>query len=528
MKNYYDISEQDNFEELFSDLAVSKKPTLSRGKYLILNFDFSEVSAQGDIEKIVENFYSYCNKRYKAFQRRYKKIIDNFAIEKDALASLDELFMAVEESPYKIYVLIDEYDNFINEIMVKGRRKDYEKLVTGEGIVKTFFKKIKAHSGSIIDKIFITGISPVVLNDISSGFNIAKDITFRENFNDMCGFKEQEIRQVVETIIEEQRLQQQSKDILQVMKKYYNGYCFNIKKTQKIYNPTLSLYFLENLQQSGNMPEEMLDKNLQTDINKLDFLSRIELGRKVILEILENRDQIKVSKVVMEFQLKDLLELEKQDEDYIASMMLFFGLLTIKERQFNLVLEIPNSVCRKLYFEKLQNIIANRKLTTRTIQEQFFLNCNIGTVCEYIEQNMLQVLSNRDYMHADELSYKLLFLTILYRDDIYFIESERELLRDYCDIFFQVRPDMNQYGAQNILVEFKYIKLSDLQMKKEQIKAADQIDLWKQKPVKEKYQQATAQLAKYEKVLQDKYPQIKINKMVVIGLGFDKVLGKIV
>ena len=208
--------------------------------------------------------------------------------------------------------------------------------------------------------------------------------------------------------------------------------------------------------------------------------------------------------------------------------MLYFGLLTIKERRFNLLLEIPNSVCKRLYFEKLQNLISSHKLTTASIQEDFFLNCNVDGICKYLEDNIMEALSNRDYIHTNELAYKLLFLTILYRDDIYFIESERELFRDYCDLFFQVRPDMNQYGAKNILIEFKYIKLGELSMKGETVKACEDKNLWDKTEVKHKYNEAVKQLSKYEKALNKKYPDITIYKMVVIGLEFERVIGKVI
>lgn len=373
---YYDINEEANFENYFNGLYIgdSRNHTPFKNKFMVIKYDFSEVSVDGILDQIIINFNNYCNDCIKDFKSNYKNLLqEEIEINKDdPLSSFGNLIRQVKQINQKLYVIVDEYDNFLNEIMVRGRKDDYSKLATGDGVLKSFFKKLKAKESSVIERIFITGVSPVVLNDVSSGFNIATDISLFQEFNDLVGFKEEEIFKTIDTIIKNENIKYDVDYVVTKIANYYNGYKFNLKSTEKIYNPTLSLYFFNEFQKNHEFPSEMLDKNLQIDINKLHFIGNLDNGKQIIFDILNNEEKIEASKVTTEFKLNDLLTLGEQNRDYIISLMYYWGLLTLKEKAFQQEFQIPNYVSKRLYFEKLQTLLSPKPLNLTEIQKKFF------------------------------------------------------------------------------------------------------------------------------------------------------------
>ena len=209
LENYYDVAKKDEFEAIFGGLKIGRNPTESRNSYFILRLDFSCVDPTGSAENVKRALFNHINVRIDGFYKfyNYKGFeIPNIEINRDdALYSIDSLVASIRMTPYPVYLLIDEYDNFANTVMmgVQSTEKRYEALVHDEGPLRTFFKSVKAStSGSMFDRVFITGVSPVVMSDITSGYNIAKDIYFEPEFNDLCGFKQNEIEDVLEKIVD--------------------------------------------------------------------------------------------------------------------------------------------------------------------------------------------------------------------------------------------------------------------------------------------------------------------------------------
>ena len=210
LENYYDVAKKDEFEAIFGDLKIGKNPTELRNSYFILRFDFSCVDPTGSAEDVKRALFNHINVRIDGFYKfyNYKGFeIPNIEINReDALYSIDSLIASIRMTPYPIYLLIDEYDNFANTVMmgVQSPEGRYKALVHEEGPLRTFFKAVKAStSGSMFDRVFITGVSPVVMSDITSGYNIAKNIYFEPEFNDLCGFKQNEIEDVLKKIVDE-------------------------------------------------------------------------------------------------------------------------------------------------------------------------------------------------------------------------------------------------------------------------------------------------------------------------------------
>jgi hypothetical protein len=523
----YDLRFKEKYKSLFKGLYIEKNPLEKRNQYMILKFDFSNVSVSGKFEAILRDFHDYVNSCCKEFLDKYEEYLTQKLVisEERSLSNLRELLRISQISKFKIYVLIDEYDNFMNELMI-GRKQEYENLATGEGIVKTFFKILKSHCGSSIDRIFMTGVSPILLTDISSGFNISMDISLHPQFNELCGFKEEEIEEILRKILVEADRINEKKEILDKIRHFYNGYRFSIRAAEKIYNPTLSLYFFNHFQEFGEFPDEMLDANLAPDMSKLDFISKRDRGKGLIYKALEE-GEVRISRLINKFNLKELITLEKKDEKYLASYLYYFGMLTIKTKEFKFHLTIPNNVIKRLFFERLKIIfLGDENLSLEESETRLFKERDIEWICRFMENNVLKAMSNRDYISMNELGYKIMFLSLFYNEDLYQIYSEQEVKRGYPDLFFCLKREAEKYGLGHLLLEFKYISLKELKMSGDEIGESKVEDLWDLEAIKKKEDEAKVQLERYAKELREKYDYGDMDCYVIIGIGFDRVLGK--
>jgi hypothetical protein len=235
------------------------------------------------------------------------------------LRSFKSVLAAVTTTPHKLYLFIDEYDNFANEVMM-GRQGDnrqrYGDLVQGEGMFKTFFKNIKsAGSGEGLDRVFMTGVSPIVMSDVSSGANVTKNVTWHPYLSDLCGFHQEEVRAMVERVVAAcGELPAKVDEALEMLRLFYNGSRFvlrNPEQTRLVYNPTLVFYFLEELQQFCLYPENMLDSNLAPDYSKLVFISSYPTGRELLADALNEEMTLSVADVEERFGVEEMLQPNK-------------------------------------------------------------------------------------------------------------------------------------------------------------------------------------------------------------------------
>ncbi|RME06444.1 MAG: AAA family ATPase, partial [Deltaproteobacteria bacterium] len=362
LENYYDVGRQAEFEAIFGGLAIGKEPTPLHNRYFILKWDFSCVNPRGGVERIERSLFNHVNASIEAFARRYSGFLEDeiTVTYEDPFISWKSLLSVVSQTPYKLYLLIDEYDNFANEVMMGayGQYATYRDLVQQDGPMKTLFKGVKAATaGEGLERIFITGVSPIVMSDITSGYNIAKDIHFDPVFHDLCGFTEGEIETTLEEIVQESGVQKERVgEALSMMRSYYNGYRFAPERAEKVYNPTLALYFFDQVVRQGRYPRKMLDANLAPDETKLEYLGRAASGRQAILDLVQRNDPLEVTEIVDRFKLEEMLESNEQDNEFIGSFLYYFGMLTQGEESGNplkLPLVIPNLVIRGLYVERI-------------------------------------------------------------------------------------------------------------------------------------------------------------------------------
>jgi len=365
LENYYDVAKADEFDEIFGDLAIGKNPTKLRNSYFILRWDFSCVDTTGSVKEIKQALFDHINFCIKGFLLYYRDYnLPEVEVDRDnCINSINSLISSVRMTPYPIYLLIDEYDNFANTIMmgVRNEKTRYNALVHDEGILRTLFKAIKSStSGSMFDRVFIIGVSPVVLSDIASGYNIAKNIYFQPKFNDLCGFRQNEVRGVVEQIVSECDLDAKKTDeALDLMKTYYNGYLFAFGLDEYIYNPTLCLYFFEHFQEMCNYPRKMLDSNLAVDESKLEYIAAIPMGRDILFSMMQKDHHVMIEDISDRFGVREMLSDNSKNHTFLASFLYYFGVLTQagENPEGDVILKVPNLVIQSLYVERVQKML---------------------------------------------------------------------------------------------------------------------------------------------------------------------------
>lgn len=535
---YYDVHQAEQFDALFGDLAIGQQPTAERNQYLVLRWDFSKVSGQGTIAEIKHSLFSHLNISIEGFIAKYEAELARPVVidSDDAIASFQSLCSALNFSEHKLYLLIDEYDNFANEVLIHqddGQQR-YKDLLAGEGIVKTLFKVIKASAAEgAIGRVFITGVSPVVMADMTSGYNVATSIYLNEEFNQLCGITEAELGELVQQVAQESCAEQTNyKALLTSMREYYNGYrfCYDLDQPT-IYNPTLCFYFLQYYQRRCQAPFEMLDGNLAMDAGRIRYMAKLPAGAQVIEQILDDENPVTVKHLATQFGVEQLNEL-RTNPDYIASLMYFFGVLTIVDIQGlnKLVLKAPNLVTKALYVEEFRRYLfpeSRERQRLQTLVEDFYQSGELEPLADYLEQTTLSTLSNRDYQWSNELTIKMAFLTPLFDDSYYIIDSEATVRRRYSDLVMIIRPSLRETlpTLHDLVLEFKYLKLSDVGMTGTQVRESSREALMQLPAVKAQLQAALEQLKDYQTTLAQRYQQPeRLVCLAVVAVGFERVV----
>jgi len=531
LEHYYDVNRTDQFNALFGHLAIGQNPTPLHNQYFIMKWDFSLVKAQGDVREIEAALHRHINDCIEEFALRYQAHLTHpIRIESDnALSSWRSALMAVSQTPRKLYLLIDEYDNFANDVLMTGRQQAfYEALLYGEGVLKQLFKGVKAAAGGQgLDRVFITGVSPVVLSDMTSGYNVGEDIYLKAAFNDLCGFTEAEIAAVLERLAAEGGSWSPA-EALDLMRTFYNGYHFSTKARQCVYNPTLSLYFLKALQSEGEYPEQMLDENLAMDRSKLRYIAELPHGEDVLIQALNGEEGVIIPQLARRFGVADVLVAVK-DQPFMASLLYYFGVLTLTGVGIlgKSILNIPNLVARSLYVERLREMwlpTYEDRQTIPRLAEHVYLQGDLAPLVNFIEQRYFPILSNRDYRWSNELMVKIAFLTLLFDDRLYMMVSETEIDHGYIDLSLIVRSDMRRFQALDLLLEFKYVSLKTLSLMGEQVRAKSQEDLVALPEVKKELNAAARQAQHYGAALRNRYGLTDLRLFAVVGIGLERVV----
>ena len=350
LENYYDIKKANKFEQLYKDTYIGKHPTKLKNSYHILRFNFSGIDTI-NTETTMKGFKSKVIASIKVFVEKYE--LDFYINEEEEVENiLDNLIKAfgMQRAEEKIYVIIDEYDHFANELLGFNTNQ-FKSLVSKNGKVRKWYEILKEGTESVIDRIFITGVAPITLDSLTSGFNIGSDITRDEEFNEMLGFTEEELIQLMENqnISKEKR-----EEILPIMKENYDGYKFSLYAKERMYNSNMCLYFLKDYIRLGRLPERLVDMNIASDYSKIGKMLDLCKG--------ENRTEIIEKTVSGEGILTEIVEKFNPAMEFaereLVSMLYYLGYLTIAEEKLGKAeLKIPNKVMEEIYSEYFMKIL---------------------------------------------------------------------------------------------------------------------------------------------------------------------------
>ena len=473
LENYYDKNKADKFESLYGNTYIGKNPTKLKNTYCILRFNFSGINTENE-ETTMIGFKEKVSIFIDSFAKKYG--IDFYVNQEQTtegiLRSLIEAFK-LQKPDDKIYVIIDEYDHFANELLGFSP-ENFRSLVSKNGRVRKWYEVLKEGTETVVDRIFITGVAPITLDSLTSGFNIGKDITQDEEYNDMMGFTKEELVGILNNqgiSIEEQE------KILPIMKENYDGYKFSLNAKNQIYNSNMCLYFLSDYIRLGKIPNDLIDMNIASDYSKIGKMLDLCKGENR-LEIL--RQTVQGEPIVNNIVKKFNPAIEFTETDMI-SMLYYLGYLTISGELIGMPeLTIPNKVMKEIYadyFMQLVSQMAEFRMNSDTNQEILIQLAKYGRIDKIVEvlRIYLNNLSNRDMIKFDEKYIKLVFYCIAMNINSYSTKSEMEVNRNYPDILLVPRDRTKGYKA--IMVEFKYLKKGEIaKLEDKQKEAREQIE----------------------------------------------------
>ncbi len=471
LEHYYDISKKDQFEELFGDTYIGKNPTELRNSFPILKLNFSGISTNGSIKEVEHSFTMSMLGSIELFFAKYDKFYSFSNELKQEIyqeKSANDLFSRFISKMYQIdityFLLIDEYDNFANNILTDHGRDNYQMITHGSGFLKGFFAIIKnATESRTIERMFATGVSPLVLSDVTSGMNMGDNISDKILFNSMIGFTKDEVETMLDYYIQQGRVKKEERDeILEIFRVNYNNYCFSKKTDEKVYNSDMVLYFFNNYLQQSEIPGNFLDENVRIDYSKLRFIilesKKLNGNFNILSEIMETGEC--ETELIKAFALKDIIETSK-----FKSLLYYLGLLTIKEHIFgnNFKLTIPNEVIKTMHSDYIRNSLCESydlKINVDFLKNEFMslaFNGDWQKLLSYILEKFYEASSIRDFIYREQ-GIKSFMLAYFNVTPLYFVESEPEMNKGYANIFLRKNHLTTDKTKFEYIIELKYVK----------------------------------------------------------------------
>ena len=463
LEAYYDINEKDNFPELFKGLYVADHPTENRNKYLMLHLDFSQV--QGDMDHIAESLNDYMTLRCNLFALKYKSFYpEEFTTmlqqSRTGDAKLNLIGDLSRMLGLRLYLIVDEYDNFTNDVLnVKGHEA-YHELTHGTGIYRELFKKFKP----VFDRIIMLGVSPITLDDLTSGYNIALNMTMDSRFNQMLGFSEEEVREMIRYYKEVGAIKPELTEdsIVADMKPWYDNYCFaeeSFGKEPSMFNSDMVCYYMSNLVDTGRRPKELIDPNTMTDYGKLKRLIKIDKteGKRVeVIHAIAEKGFIK-ARLVSHFPAERMMEFGN-----FVSLLYYYGMLTIGgvvgER---LRLIIPNNNVRLQYYHYLLDEYSSIHSIDLADLEDYFdqtaLHGDWRPLMGFILKAYHDTTAIRQLIEGERnlQGFMNAYLTLT---NYYLVAPEMEFSHGYCDFFLLPNYKVYPMVEHSYILELKYLK----------------------------------------------------------------------
>ena len=464
MQAYYDMAQADRFDELFGGLWIQQHPTPLKNAFQVIYFDFSLVSArQGKLEG---SFNDYCGIVMDGFIKRYREYYGADTVEKvlasnDAAFKLKQVNDEARAKGYQLYLIVDEYDNFTNVILSEGGKEMFRNLTHASGFYRDYFKLFKA----MFTRVFLIGVSPVTLDDLSSGYNIDWNISQDPRFNHMLGFSESDVRTMFHYYQDNGKLRADAdiEAMMAEMKPWYNNYCFakQCLKDDRLYNCDMVYYYLRSQVLYGQAPEEMVDKNIRTDYKKLKMLADIDRGnqRENRMSVIE--EIAATGSVLMTLKTSFPAEYVTNDDNF-RSLLYYYGLLTMNRtvgRRIEMV--IPNNCVKEQYWSFMRDYF-NRtaRVDITSLQDEMDLMAFEGDWQPFITRIATAYKENSSVRDSilGEHNLQGFFKAYLALNSLYLVEPEIELNYGFSD--FLLLPDKSRYPeiAHSYIMELKYVK----------------------------------------------------------------------
>ena len=495
LRAYYDIAQKPKFKARFSNLWVGKHPTPLQGAYQILSLDFSRVSGQAD--RLAINFNNYCCGALDDFAFVYEAYYypgfkQEMKEQPDATTKINFLDRQARNCGARLYLIIDEYDNFTNVVLNEQGDEAYHSLTHASGFYRDVFKMFKG----MFERIFMTGVSPVTLDDLTSGFNIGWNISTEPEFNRMLGFSEEDVRQMLQYYKDAGQHNGDIEAMIADMKPWYDNYCFakdRLDSDPKMFNCDMVLYYLQHYINGGKAPEQMIDPNTRTDYNKMKKLiqlDRLDGDRKGVLRRIAEEGQI-VANLVTTFPARDIIKPE-----IFPSLLFYYGMLTIVGTDGQRpVLGIPNNNLRKQYYDfMLEEYQEKHSINLERLMDQFDAMAYKGewrSGLEFIARAYKENSAVRSAIEG-ERNLQGFFTAYLSICNYYLVAPEMEFNHGFCDLFLMA--DLTHYAvAHSYIIELKYLAVKDSDSKAEAQwqDAVNQIRLYAAAPRVERLRQGT-------------------------------------
>ena len=517
LHHYYDINAADKFERLYGDLYIGKNPTPDHNKYLIIYLNFAVIDAElGNYRNAMD---AICNTEFNYFCDVYQKYLPEGIKEEmnkknGCVEQLDHLYREARKTNAKIYLFIDEYDHFTNNILSDATRlAEYKAETHGTGYLRTFFDTIKSGTYSSIERVFVTGVSPVTLDDLTSGFNIGTNYSLSYKFNEMVGFTQKEVRDMLTYYSQNYDFHNTVDEIIEIIKPYYDNYCFAKEAYGEttMYNSNMVLSFMyKYLDNKCRIPDDLLDENIRVDYNKLRMLIRKDKDFSNDASVI----QTLVSQGFITGELKKGFPAENiADNDNFISLLYYFGLVTIGGiHRGRLRFVIPNEVVREQVYTYLLDNYHDNHLETDTyllaqLEENMAYDGDFKPFFRYIADSIHTYASQRDRQKGEAFVHGYT-LALTSQCRYYRPVSELDNQRGYADIFLRPRHEVFSDLEHSYIIELKYLRSN----------ASDN-------ETKNAAQQARLQICRYADTVNvnDNIADTQLHKIIVIYRGVEMV-----
>lgn len=480
LRAYYDSSQKAKFEKRFGNLWIGQNPTPLQGRYQVLFLDFSKAGA--GIENLEANFNLYCRRQLDGFMATYEdaypeRMVEDFYASTSSADKLSMIEVEAQRHGYPLYLIIDEYDNFTNVVLNEQGNDIYHAITHASGFYRETFKKFKG----MFERIFMMGVSPVTLDDLTSGFNIGWNISTDYQFNMMLGFSESDVREMFQYYKDAGQLKGDVEAMIAEMKPWYDNYCFakeSLTRDPKMFNCDMVFYYLRNYMNLDKAPEQMIDPNTRTDykkMKKLIQLDKLDGNRKGVLRKITEEGQI-ITNLVTTFPA---IEITKPE--IFPSLLFYYGMLTITgTRGERVILSIPNNNVRKQYYDfMLEEYQDHKYINLNNLRDLFDEMAYEGqwrATLEFIAQAYKENSSVRSAIEG-ERNIQGFFTAYLSVNAYYLTAPEVELNHGYCDLFLM--PDLMRYDdvKHSYILELKYLssKETDAKAQSQWQEAVEQI-----------------------------------------------------